>query len=186
MPSPPKKRFRLGKSHESDVRISDTSLSKDHAVIKFKSNQFYLEDKLSKFGTLVLVRSAYRLEPSFTAAVQIDRTVISFNVKNLSYSGERVFSAAQVEGQIKDPTAYDWENIKNPNSELDHLSNVNVQLGTHYKTIEGEVLTGSKMKNSVEMDGSAFIEKNPMSGSQMPTGKNKEEEEDKQEDEKET
>lgn len=46
---------RLGRGHESDVRISDISVSRCHAMIKFKNGRFMLEDNNSKFGTLIRV-----------------------------------------------------------------------------------------------------------------------------------
>jgi hypothetical protein len=49
--------FKMGRGHESDLRINDISVSRCHAMIKFKDNKFLLEDNLSKFGTLVLVKN---------------------------------------------------------------------------------------------------------------------------------
>lgn len=46
----------MGRGHESDLRINDISVSRVHALIKFKEGRFFLEDNLSKFGTLVLVK----------------------------------------------------------------------------------------------------------------------------------
>lgn len=83
MPDSEKKIFKLGRGHESDVRVSDISVSRCHALVKYNSEngRFYLEDNLSKFGTLVLAKSSISLEPEMTKAVQIGRSVISFTVK---------------------------------------------------------------------------------------------------------
>ena len=51
------KSFKLGRGHDSDLRINDISVSRCHAVIKFKNNGFYLADNMSKFGTLILIRN---------------------------------------------------------------------------------------------------------------------------------
>ena len=83
-PSPGKDVFRMGRGHESDLRINDISVSRCHAMIKFKENKFFLEDNLSKFGTLVLVKNRTPLVPNFNKAVQIGRTVINFSVKSLA------------------------------------------------------------------------------------------------------
>lgn len=48
-----KENVRLGRGHESDVRISDISVSRCHAMIKLKDDKFILEDNSSKFGTLI-------------------------------------------------------------------------------------------------------------------------------------
>jgi len=58
MPDTEKKVFKLGRGHESDVRVSDISVSRCHALVKYNDDngRFYLEDNLSKFGTLVLAK----------------------------------------------------------------------------------------------------------------------------------
>jgi len=58
MPNEQLSQFKLGRGHESDVRVSDISVSRCHAILKYDSsdNGYYLEDNLSKFGTLVLAK----------------------------------------------------------------------------------------------------------------------------------
>jgi len=60
--------FKLGRGHESDVRVSDISVSRCHAILKYDSNDhgYYLEDNLSKFGTLVLAKNAIELDVNQT------------------------------------------------------------------------------------------------------------------------
>ena len=84
-PTATKDSFKMGRGHESDLRINDISVSRFHALIKFKGGRFYLEDNMSKFGTLVLVRGKTILEPNFNKAVQVGRTVINFSVKDITY-----------------------------------------------------------------------------------------------------
>lgn len=52
--------FKMGRGHESDVRVCDISVSRVHAILKYDSvkNHFYLEDNLSKFGTLVIPKTS--------------------------------------------------------------------------------------------------------------------------------
>ncbi len=89
-PSDSKISFKFGRGHESDLRINDISVSRCHAIIKYKEGdnkqgpRFFLEDNLSKFGTLVLVRQRTPLIPGYNKAVQIGRTVINFSVKAIS------------------------------------------------------------------------------------------------------
>lgn len=52
-----KKAFKIGRGHDSDLRVNDISVSRCHAAIKFENNSFYLKDEMSKFGTLVLIRN---------------------------------------------------------------------------------------------------------------------------------
>ena len=68
-PNDNKDSFKLGRGHESDLRINDISVSRCHAIIKLKEGRFYLEDNLSKFGTLVLVKNRTALMPNYNKAV---------------------------------------------------------------------------------------------------------------------
>ena len=82
-PSATKTVFKLGRGHESDLRINDISVSRCHTKIKFERGKFLLEDNQSKFGTLVLVKQRTPLLPGYNKAVQVGRTVINFSVKHL-------------------------------------------------------------------------------------------------------
>ena len=78
-----KTEFKLGRGHESEVRINDISVSRCHAIIKCKKDGFYVEDNLSKFGTIVLLKNTLRLAEDHTMAVQVGRSVVSFTIKNI-------------------------------------------------------------------------------------------------------
>jgi pSer/pThr/pTyr-binding forkhead associated (FHA) protein len=73
-----KKEFKLGRGHESEVRINDISVSRVHALIKYTDDAFLLEDNISKFGTIVLIKDKVHLKTDSTLALQAGRTVISF------------------------------------------------------------------------------------------------------------
>ena len=51
--------------------------------MKYIDNQFFIEDNLSKFGTLVLLKNKIEIELNHTKAIQIGRTVISLAVKDI-------------------------------------------------------------------------------------------------------
>jgi hypothetical protein len=85
-PNQVKDTFKMGRGHDSDLRINDISVSRLHAMIKYKDGKFLLEDNISKFGTLVLVNKRTPLYAGFNKAVQIGRTVINFSVKANSLS----------------------------------------------------------------------------------------------------
>lgn len=52
----------IGRGSESDIRISDISVSRCHTKIKLGSEGFFVEDNKSKFGTLVRVREGLTVE----------------------------------------------------------------------------------------------------------------------------
>jgi hypothetical protein len=81
--TPSKSEFKLGRGHESEVRINDISVSRCHAIIKCRKDGFYIEDNISKFGTIVLLKNTLRLQEDHTMAVQIGRSVVSFTIKNI-------------------------------------------------------------------------------------------------------
>mmetsp|Transcript_33277 Transcript_33277/g.86279 ORF Transcript_33277/g.86279 Transcript_33277/m.86279 type:complete len:361 (-) Transcript_33277:144-1226(-) len=67
--------LKLGRGHESDVRIADVSISRCHATMRFHRGAFVLEDHASKFGTLVAMRKTRPID-SNTLTVQCGRTVL--------------------------------------------------------------------------------------------------------------
>jgi len=75
------KAVKLGRSHECQVKIADVSISRCHATIRFDDERFFLEDNNSRFGTLVAMREARRLESGRTVSIQMGRTVLSLCVQ---------------------------------------------------------------------------------------------------------
>lgn len=69
--------INLGRGHQCDFRISDISVSRVHAHLKFEDSKFLVYDNDSKFGTLVLLNQNYSVKED-KAAVQIGRTVFTF------------------------------------------------------------------------------------------------------------
>jgi pSer/pThr/pTyr-binding forkhead associated (FHA) protein len=59
----------MGRGHESEVRVNDISVSRCHAIIKYKEDGFYIEDNRSKFGTLVMLKDRFPLQLEYTSAV---------------------------------------------------------------------------------------------------------------------
>jgi hypothetical protein len=68
--------YSLGRGHEADVRISDISVSRLHAKIFMKNNNYIIEDLSSKFGTLVLSTDPIEIKEE-NKVIQIGRTLIS-------------------------------------------------------------------------------------------------------------
>ncbi len=64
--TPEKVRYNMGRGHESEVRVNDISVSRTHAIIKYQPDGIYIEDNISKFGTLVLLKDTYPLMRDYT------------------------------------------------------------------------------------------------------------------------
>lgn len=75
------KLLKLGRGHESDVRISDVSISRCHATIRFNKGQFVLEDHNSKFGTLVAMKKPRSLDLGSAISIQVGRTVLAMSLQ---------------------------------------------------------------------------------------------------------
>ena len=94
-----KKMLKLGRGHESDVRIADVSISRWHATVSFtEGGQFIIEDHGSKFGTLVSMRRPRVVDPTCTdpskarLCVQAGRTLLKFNYPPVAAGGEDAWS----------------------------------------------------------------------------------------------
>lgn len=74
--------IRIGRAHDCDLRISDISASRCHAVLKYYHEKgFYLEDQSSKFGTLVQIKRPVALEATDLLSVQCGRSMLTFVTK---------------------------------------------------------------------------------------------------------
>lgn len=64
----------LGRGHETDVRVSDISVSRNHASISLSNGKVTIKDLKSKFGTLVLMQKPLPLSYNANIKLQIGRT----------------------------------------------------------------------------------------------------------------
>jgi len=76
------KLLKLGRGHESNVRIADVSISRCHATIRFHRGHFVLEDHNSKFGTLVAMKKPRALDHGNAISIQVGRTVLSLSLQD--------------------------------------------------------------------------------------------------------
>ena len=67
----------IGRGHDSDVRINDISVSRNHATLtaKLETGQLLLRDGKSKFGTLVLLKKPIEVKEK-KIQLQVGRTLI--------------------------------------------------------------------------------------------------------------
>jgi FOG: FHA domain len=75
-----KKNLRLGRGYDSDLRLSDISVSRNHANIKVKNSGLYLEDLQSKFGTLIKISKDICLDNDSKIQLQCGRTVLKMKI----------------------------------------------------------------------------------------------------------
>jgi hypothetical protein len=75
-------RFKIGRSHEADLKVNDISVSRIHAVISYTEHGFTLEDNDSKFGTLVLLHGKQELSIGQQLSLQVNKAVLTFAIKS--------------------------------------------------------------------------------------------------------
>lgn len=69
--------IKLGRGHQCEIRMTDISVSRIHAEIRFKNNQFYIVDNNSKFGTLIKLDHKIEMEKNPTT-IQCGRSTYTF------------------------------------------------------------------------------------------------------------
>lgn len=68
--------FRIGRGHDTDIRVSDISVSRLHAsIIKTDQNELVIKDNNSKFGTLVCLQHPLLLSEFDIIHLQAGRTL---------------------------------------------------------------------------------------------------------------
>lgn len=77
-----KSQIKLGRGHDSDLRIEDISVSRVHALIKKTSKGYLLQDNGSKFGTLYLLPPGpHEISATDGLFIQFGRTSLGLTVK---------------------------------------------------------------------------------------------------------
>lgn len=95
----------VGRGHDSDIKISDISVSRRHCQVKFVGSEFYLEDTKSKFGTLSKLNGQLLLRNNAEVTVQISRTVLHFTFKQ-PWSFKKVCCCFGNSKVSNEPTSY--------------------------------------------------------------------------------
>ena len=75
-----KKNLIIGRSNNSDIRLNDVSVSRNHAKIRYDEGSFYLDDIGSKFGTLILIQNNILFLPYKDISIQTGKSHLIFNL----------------------------------------------------------------------------------------------------------
>lgn len=74
--------YKIGRGHDSDIRVSDISVSRCHAMImKTEGNELVIKDNNSKFGTLVCLQHPLLLSEFDNIHLQAGRTLFEIQMK---------------------------------------------------------------------------------------------------------
>eukprot|EP00831_Metopus_contortus_P074983 TRINITY_DN68588_c0_g1_i2.p1 TRINITY_DN68588_c0_g1~~TRINITY_DN68588_c0_g1_i2.p1 ORF type:complete len:140 (-),score=25.15 TRINITY_DN68588_c0_g1_i2:3-422(-) len=75
------RKIKIGRSHDCDMKINDSSVSRSHSFLSFNGEHFFIEDNNSKFGTLIKAPRELKLEPQVPISIQLGRTVLTLLAK---------------------------------------------------------------------------------------------------------
>ena len=127
-----KRKMKMGRTHESDVLLSDISVSRVHSFLVVDNKKVYLEDNNSKFATLVLMQySAIKIMEGIPLNFQVGRTYIDcritkpfqlFNCCDIEERSNLYYYYNQNEKQIQKHMNLI---VKKDYNELDNESNIN-------------------------------------------------------------
>ena len=76
-----KKEVKVGRATDANIRLNDISVSRAHAKINLLNNSFYLHDTNSKFGTLIKMKSNFKVLYNKPFYVQKGNTFFEFIMK---------------------------------------------------------------------------------------------------------
>ena len=89
--------IKIGRGHESNLLLSDISVSRFHCSMTLDKNKIYLVDNESKFGTLVLIQNnSIKLNNEIPLNIQIGRTFCHFKIKKKI----KLFTCCNVEEKL--------------------------------------------------------------------------------------
>ena len=76
-----KKEIKVGRGIQSEILLSDVSVSRVHCLFSIEGRNIYIKDNNSKFGTLVLVQTPIiNLVENLPLFLQVGRTFLNFKV----------------------------------------------------------------------------------------------------------
>ena len=71
----------IGRANNSDIRLSDVSVSRNHSIISYYDGNFYIDDIGSKFGTLLLIQNNILFLPYKEISLQTGKCHLIFRLK---------------------------------------------------------------------------------------------------------
>ena len=70
----------IGRANNSDIRLSDVSVSRNHSIISYSNGNFYIDDIGSKFGTLLLIQNNILFLPYNELNIQTGKCHLIFRL----------------------------------------------------------------------------------------------------------
>ena len=78
-------KLKIGRGHDSNLVLSDISVSRVHSIFTIENKNIYIEDNNSKFGTLILIQShTLKLIENLPLYIQVGRSFLDCRIKKPS------------------------------------------------------------------------------------------------------
>ena len=68
----------MGRANNSDIKLNDISVSRNHSIIRYNNGKFYIDDIGSKFGTLLLIQNNILFLPYKEINIQTGKCHLTF------------------------------------------------------------------------------------------------------------
>ena len=68
----------IGRANNSDIRLNDISVSRNHSIISYNNGNFYIDDIGSKYGTLLLIQNNILFLPYKEINIQTGKCHLTF------------------------------------------------------------------------------------------------------------
>ena len=133
-----KKKIKMGRGHESDVLLSDISVSRVHCFFIIDNKKVYLEDNNSKFASLILIQySTIKLLEGIPLYFQVGRTYIDCKIKK----NFKLFNCCNIE---ESTNLYYYYNL----NEKQIQNHMNLIVKRDYNEIDTDSQNDNKINNT--------------------------------------
>ena len=83
----------IGRSHETNLRINDITVSRFHSEIIKENNKFYIRDLYSKFGTGILLQNnKIKIKEDFPLYIQIGKNIMEIKIEKKCFCCYKFFN----------------------------------------------------------------------------------------------
>ena len=149
----------IGRANNSDIRLNDVSVSRNHSIISYNDGNFYIEDIGSKFGTLLLIQNNILFLPYKDISIQTGKYHLIFKLKRTFLGCFKCIQNKQYEKmsyednfQIKDKKVY-IQIIENFNNNI-------VDPIEKFSSINGSCSENNSNNNNINNDINIIENKN--------------------------
>ena len=142
-----KKNFlMIGRSSNSDIKLNDISVSRSHSVISYENGKFYINDIMSKFGTLLLIQNNILFFPYREITIQAGSSHLVFYIVRtllgcLKCYKNKIFNELTYEKYFESQEKKIYSQI------LDYLNNNIVDPIEKFSSINNSYISDYKMNN---------------------------------------